>query len=171
MRGSAAMDSSLILIIQKDREKEKDSPLYPVNITVNFSFSRYSERKFPALAMGQPKRPSNRLLSPLKSRLRPIGQGTKWSMHKKSPSELMQSDGDPFFILVLQGILFLLPEQQLFLVLLQGGRFFLDVHQAGDHYINRINIKIGKGSHFFYNGLTQVFHDFGDIGSIFNSHF
>ena len=77
MRGSAAMDSSLILIIQKDREKEKDSPLYPVNITVNFSFSRYSERKFPALAMRQPKRPSNRLLSPLKKQAKTNWTGDK----------------------------------------------------------------------------------------------
>ncbi|WP_279107948.1 hypothetical protein, partial [Acidaminococcus intestini] len=61
-----------------DKEpKEKDSPLYPVNITVNFSFSRYSERKFPALAMGQPKRPSNRLLSPLKKQAKTNWTGDK----------------------------------------------------------------------------------------------
>lgn len=141
MRGSAAMDSSLILIIQKDREKRKGQSPIPSQHYGEFFFSRYSERKFPALAMGQPKRPSNRLLSPLKSRLRPIGQGTKWSMHKKSPSELMQSDGDPFFILVLQGILFCFRNSSFFLFCYKGGRFFLDVHQAGDHYINRINIK------------------------------
>lgn len=92
-------------------------------------------------------------------------------MHKKSPSELMQSDGDPFFILVLQGILFLLPEQQLFLVLLQGGPLLSGCSPSGRPLHQQNQHKIGKGSHFFYNGLTQVFHDFGDIGSIFNSHF
>lgn len=77
MRGSAAMDSSLILIIQKDREKRKGQSPIPSQHYGEFFFSRYSERKFPALAMGQPKRPSNRLLSPLKKQAKTNWTGDK----------------------------------------------------------------------------------------------
>lgn len=124
MRGSAAMDSSLILIIQKDREKEKDSPLYPVNITVNFSFSRYSERKFPALAMGQPKRPSNRLLSPLKSRLRPIGQGTSGLCIKSPHLNSCNQMEIHFLFLCCRGFFFCFRNSSFFLFCYKGAASF-----------------------------------------------